>query len=70
MTDDYYLHGAGMNNAIRTIKNGVPAKGMISWRGILKDQQILEVASYIQTLPGTNPSNAKASQGEKIVANE
>ena len=70
MTDDYYLHGAGMNNAVRTIINGVPAKGMISWRGILKEQQILEVASYIQTLPGTNPPNAKASQGEKIVANE
>ena len=70
MTDDYYIHGAGMNNTIQVIKSGVPAKGMISWRGILKEPQILEVASYIMTLQGTNPPNAKAAQGEKIVANE
>ena len=70
MTDDYYIHGAGMNNRIRVIKNGVPAKGMISWRGILKDPQILEVASFIETLRGTNPPKAKAPQGEKILANE
>jgi mono/diheme cytochrome c family protein len=70
MTDDYYLHGAGMTNTVSVIENGVPAKGMISWRGILNEQQILEVASYIQTLPGTNPPNGKAPQGEKIIAAE
>ncbi len=70
MTDDYYLYGAGMTNTVRIIKNGVPAKGMISWQGVLKKQQILEVASYIQTLPGTNPPNAKAPEGEKFTANE
>jgi mono/diheme cytochrome c family protein len=70
MTDDYYLHGGGMNNSVRIIKNGVTAKGMISWRGILNEQQMIEVASYIETLRGTNPPNAKAPQGEKILANE
>jgi len=66
MTDDYYLHGRGMNNTVNIIVNGVPAKGMISWRGILKEDQIQQVASYILTLPGTNPPNAKAPEGEKI----
>ncbi len=70
MTDDYYLHGGGMNNSIRILNNGVAAKGMIAWRGILKEQQILEVASYLETLIGTNPPNAKAPQGEKILANQ
>jgi mono/diheme cytochrome c family protein len=70
MTDEYYLHGSGMTNTVSVIKNGVPAKGMISWRGILNEQQILEVASYIQTLQGTNPPNGKAPQGEKIIAAE
>ena len=65
-TDDYFLHGHTIKDMITTIKNGVPAKGMISWRPILTDQQILEVASYIQTLRGTNPPNAKAPQGEKV----
>jgi mono/diheme cytochrome c family protein len=70
VTDEYFLHGRGINNSIRVINNGVAAKGMISWRGILKEKQILEVASYIETLRGTNPPNAKAPQGEKILANE
>ena len=70
MTDDYFIHGPGMTNTVSIIEKGVPAKGMISWRGILKEQQILEVASYILTLRGTNPPNGKAPQGEKIIAAE
>jgi mono/diheme cytochrome c family protein len=65
-TDDYFIHGHTIGNMVTTINNGVPAKGMISWRAILKDQQIQEVASYIQTLVGTNPPNAKAPQGKKV----
>ena len=65
-TDNYFIHGHTIGNMVTTIKNGVPAKGMISWRAILKEQQMLEVASYIQTLVGTDPPNAKAPQGEKV----
>lgn len=68
MTDDYYLHGYGMTNTVNVITNGVPVKGMISWRGILSEKQILEVASYILTLRGTNPPNPKAPQGEQVAA--
>jgi len=68
MTDDYYLHGGRMADIVKTISNGVPAKGMISWRGILNEKQIREVASYLITLRGTNPPNAKAPQGEKMTA--
>jgi mono/diheme cytochrome c family protein len=64
MTDNYWLHGGGINNIIATIEKGVPAKGMIPWRGVLKPEQILQVASYLLTLQGTNPPNAKAPQGE------
>jgi mono/diheme cytochrome c family protein len=66
LTDEYYLHGKGMSNIVRIIKQGVAAKGMISWRGILKDNQMQQVASYILSLEGTNPPNPKAPQGEKI----
>ena len=65
-TDDYFLHGHTIGNMVTLINNGVPAKGMISWRGILKDKQIHEVSSYIKTLEGTNPPNAKSPQGEKV----
>ena len=66
LTDEYYLHGPTMNDIIRIMNNGVTAKGMISWRGILKPQQMHEVASYIYQLRGTNPPNAKEPQGEKV----
>jgi mono/diheme cytochrome c family protein len=65
-TDDYWIHGAGMNNVVRIINTGVPAKGMITWKGILSDLQIQQVASYILTLHGTNPPNPKTPQGEKV----
>ena len=65
-TDDYWLHGAGMNNVVHTINNGVPAKGMISWKPILKEDEILKVASYILSLHGTNPPNPKKPQGDKV----
>jgi mono/diheme cytochrome c family protein len=66
LTDDYWLHGAGVANMVNTITNGVPIKGMISWKPILKPEQIHQVASYILTLHGTNPPNGKAPQGEKV----
>jgi cytochrome c oxidase cbb3-type subunit 3 len=66
LTDDYFIHGSTMNDKINIINTGVAAKGMIAWRGILKEDQIKQVASYITTLRGTNPPNAKAPQGEKV----
>ncbi len=42
---------------VKTIINGVPAKGMITWRGMLKPGQIQAVGSYIYTLHGSNPKN-------------
>ena len=66
MTDNYYIHGAGINDLMSTIINGVPIKGMISWKGILNDQQMNQVASYMMSLRGTNPQNPKAAQGELV----
>lgn len=66
LTDNYYLHGAGMLNTVHIIQQGVAAKGMIAWQGILNDDQIIQVTSYVLSLHGTNPPNAKAPQGEEI----
>lgn len=62
-TDDYWIHGGGIKNIFKTIKYGVPEKGMISWKEQLKATEIQKVASYILTLHGTNPPNPKAPQG-------
>ena len=65
LTDDYWINGGGIKNIFRIITNGVPAKGMISWQTQLDPKKIQTVASYVMSLHGTNPPNAKPPQGEK-----
>lgn len=65
LTDEYWLHGGKINNIFKTIKYGVPDKGMISWEKTLTPKQISEVANFILSLKGTNPAGAKEPQGEK-----
>jgi cytochrome c oxidase cbb3-type subunit 3 len=69
LTDKYWLHGGGIKNIFKVIKYGVPAKGMISWQTQLKPSEIQQVASYILTLQGTNPPNAKEPQGQEYIEN-
>src|SRR5690606_8160006 len=64
LTDEYWLHGGGIKEVFATIKYGVPAKGMIPWESQLSPSQIQEVASYVLSLKGSNPPNAKDPQGE------
>lgn len=65
-TDEYWLHGGDVKSIFKTIKYGVPEKGMIPWQSQISPVQIQQVASYILTLKGTNPPNAKAPQGELV----
>jgi len=66
LTDDYWIHGGLFADKVKLIKYGFPSKGMISWRGTLQPEQILEVASYIESLRGSNPPNPKAPQGTLV----
>lgn len=67
LTDEYWLHGGSPQAVYNSIKNGIPDKGMIAWKDVLSPAKMSEVNSYIYTLRGTNPANAKAPQGEKHV---
>lgn len=52
LTDDYWIHGSKFSDNVSVIWNGVPAKGMITWKNTLKPEEIYAVASYIYTLRG------------------
>lgn len=66
LTDTYWINGDGsLNEIVKVVQIGVPVKGMISWKGVLKDDDLLDVASHIYNLKGTNPANSKDPQGEK-----
>jgi len=65
-TDDYYLHGGRLSDIRRIITDGVPAKGMISWKLSLKPQQIDNLTFSIHSLRGTTPATAKAAEGRLV----
>lgn len=66
ITDEYWLHGGTVQDIFKTIKYGVPEKGMIAWEKSLSAQQISDLTNYILSLQGTKPAGAKAAQGEKL----
>ncbi|MBD0256771.1 MAG: c-type cytochrome, partial [Cytophagales bacterium] len=66
LTDAYWMHGGTVGEVFKTIKYGVPEKGMIAWQQKLKPEEIQDVTGYILSLQGSNPSGAKEPQGEKV----
>ena len=62
LTDDYWIHGSNFVDNVKVIVNGVPDKGMLTWRGVLTPSDIHAVASYIYTLRGTHPPNPKPAE--------
>ena len=63
LTDDYWLHGAKLTDIYETVKEGVPAKGMLSWKNQLGPAELLAVSAYVGTLRGATPPSPKAPQG-------
>jgi cytochrome c oxidase cbb3-type subunit 3 len=67
LCDDYWIHGSNFVDNLTTIWNGVPAKGMVTWKGTLKPEAIYSVGSYIYTLRGSNPKNPKPPENQAPV---
>ena len=64
LTDDYWLHGAAIEQIHKTVADGVLEKGMPPWAKVLKPAQLDAVVAYVFTLRGTNPPNPKPPQGD------
>lgn len=68
LTDAYWIHGGDVKAIFKTIKYGVPSKGMVAWQNSMNGSQMQELASFILTLQGTNPDGAKEPQGDLVGA--
>ena len=66
LTDEFWLHGGTVKDIFKTIKYGVPDKGMIAWEKTMRPKQMAAMANYILSLQGSNPVGAKAPQGKKL----
>lgn len=65
LTDQYWINGGGIKNVFNTImEGGRDGKGMISWKATIKPSDIQKVASYVLSLQGSNPKDAKPTEAE------
>lgn len=63
LTDVYWIHGGRPLEVMKTVREGVPQKGMPAWGQVLKPEQVASVTAYVLSLQGSNPANPKAPEG-------
>ena len=64
LTDDYWIHGADIKSIFKTIKYGVDGKGMASWQSNFSPKQMAQITSFVKSLKGSHPPDAKEPQGQ------
>lgn len=47
LKDEAWIHGGAPEQVVKTITEGVPAKGMLTWGPILGPEKIREVAAFV-----------------------
>jgi cytochrome c oxidase cbb3-type subunit 3 len=62
ITDDLWIHGCSAKEIASSIIEGYPDRGMIAYGSgaRLSDEQVQSLISYIASIQGTEPANAKA----------
>lgn len=65
LTDKHWILGGGIKNVFNTLmEGGRDGKGMVSWKASIKPSDIQKIASYVLSLQGTNPKDAKPTEPE------
>ena len=65
LTDKHWINGGGIKNVFKLISEGSKNNpSMVAWKANLSATDIQSVSSYILTLEGSNPPDAKAAEGE------
>jgi cytochrome c oxidase cbb3-type subunit 3 len=63
LTDEYWIHGGSVKDVFKTIKYGVPDKGMQPWKATFSPTQIAQLTSYIKSLKGAKVAKPLDPQG-------
>ncbi len=61
LTDTTWIHGGTLADITKTITEGVPAKGMLTWGPILGPEKIAQVSAYVHALGGGQGPGADAA---------
>ena len=66
LTDDRWIHGGSVEQIFQSVAKGWPAKGMPPWGRAVKPEELAALVSYVRSLQGSNPPNARAPEGERV----
>ena len=61
LTDGAWIHGGTLADVTRTITEGVPEKGMLTWGPILGAQKVAQVAAYVFAAGGGQATTEQAA---------
>jgi len=64
LTDDRWIHGGAVEQIFQSVAKGWPAKGMPPWGRALTPDELSAVVSYVRSLQGSNPPNARPPEGD------
>ena len=67
LTDDRWIHGGSVEQIFQSVAKGWPAKGMPPWGRVVKPEELAALVSYVRSLQGSNPPNAKSAEGDLTV---
>lgn len=67
LTDEFWIHGGSAEAIQQVIGQGVAAKGMPAWAGVLGPVAVSQVTAFVLSLRNTN-APGKAPQGERYSA--
>jgi cytochrome c oxidase cbb3-type subunit III len=67
LTDDRWIHGGTMEQIFQSVAKGWPAKGMPPWGRAVTPEELSALVSYVRSLQGSNPPNARAPEGDRVV---
>ena len=67
LTDDRWIHGGTVEQVFQSVAKGWPAKGMPPWGRALKPEELTALVSYVRSIQGSSPPNARAPEGERVV---
>jgi cytochrome c oxidase cbb3-type subunit III len=64
LTDDRWIHGGSVEQIFQTVAKGWPSKGMPPWGRALNPEELSAIVSYVRSVQGSNPPNAKPAEGD------
>lgn len=69
LTDQYWLHGGAPMDILKTLTDGVPAKGMAAWGGQLGPRRVEQLTAFVLSIRNTEVEG-KAPQGDLYAPEE